>query len=34
MRQACQRRMDVAACFPKPFDLDTVVARVREIVTA
>jgi len=28
------RRMDVAACFPKPFDLDTVVARVREIVTA
>ena len=28
------RRMDVAACFPKPFDLDTVVARVREIVTS
>jgi len=28
------RRMDVAACFPKPFDLETVVARVRELVTS
>jgi DNA-binding response OmpR family regulator len=28
------RRMHVAACIPKPFDLETVVARVREIVAA
>jgi DNA-binding response OmpR family regulator len=26
------RRMDVAGCIPKPFDLEVVVARVREIV--
>jgi DNA-binding response OmpR family regulator len=26
------RRMQVAGCIPKPFDLDTVVARVREII--
>ena len=26
------RRMDVAGCIPKPFDLETVVARVRAIV--
>jgi DNA-binding response OmpR family regulator len=27
------QRMHVAGCIPKPFDLETVVARVREIVT-
>jgi DNA-binding response OmpR family regulator len=27
------RRLDVAGCIPKPFDLETLVARVREIVT-